>query len=129
MTSYERFGRGYSATQLGIQCTFHRFDRHIQVQPSQRSDVIKVRLTAQLKDWTGGSSELDLDSPGNLRGVFRELNAAFPGIDQRILDDEGRLRDHVNVFVNSENSRDLDHEETRLRDGDVVVILPSVAGG
>jgi len=91
--------------------------------------VIKVRLTAQLKDWTGGSSELDLDSPGNLRGVFRELNAAFPGIDQRILDDEGRLRDHVNVFVNSENSRDLDHEETRLRDGDVVVILPSVAGG
>lgn len=91
--------------------------------------MIRVRLTAQLKDWTGGRSELDLDSPGNLRGVFRELKAAFPGIDQRILDDQGRLRDHVNVFVNNENSRDLDGEETRLRDGDVIVILPSVAGG
>ena len=91
--------------------------------------MIKVRLTAQLKDWTGGASELELGSPRDLRGVFKELNEAFPGIDQRILDDEGRLRDHVNVFVNSQNSRDLDHEETKLRDGDLIIILPSVAGG
>jgi molybdopterin converting factor small subunit len=61
--------------------------------------------------------------------MVSELEAAFPGIGRRIVDDQGRIRAYVNVFVNQDNSRELENERTRLKDGDVVHILPSVAGG
>ena len=86
-------------------------------------------MTAQLKDWTHGASEVELDSAGDLRRTLKKLDEAFPGIGQRIMDDQDRLRANVNVFVNGENSRYLREDETKLKDGDEVVILPSVAGG
>ena len=86
-------------------------------------------MTAQLKDWTHGASEVELDSAGDLRRTLKKLDEAFPGIGQRIMDDQDRLRANVNVFVNGKNSRYLLEDETKLKDGDEVVILPSVAGG
>jgi len=91
--------------------------------------LIRVRLTGQLRDLTRGAPEIDLDSVDDLDGVVRELDAAYPGMGRRIVDDQGRIRRYVNVFVNAENSRALENEKTRLKDGDVVHILPSVAGG
>jgi sulfur-carrier protein len=91
--------------------------------------LIRVRLTAQLKDWTGGVKQVELRSPHDVHEAVMELDSSFPGIAQRILDDQDRVRAHVNIFVNSENSRTLNNEKTRLKDGDVVLILPSVAGG
>jgi sulfur-carrier protein len=91
--------------------------------------LIRVRLTAQLKDFARGAREVELDSADDVQAVVKELDHAFPGIGGRIVDDQGKIRPHVNVFVNSENSRDLEREKTRLRDGDVVHILPSVSGG
>ena len=91
--------------------------------------MIRVCLTAQLRDFARGASEVQLDSADDLRTMVRELDSAFPGIGGRIADDQGRIRAHVNVFVNSENSRELENERTRLKDGDTVHILPSVAGG
>lgn len=70
-----------------------------------------------------------MDAEGDLGTVVKKLDAVFPGIVHNILDDQDRIRTHVNVFVNSENARDLGRERTELRDGDVVHILPSVAGG
>jgi sulfur-carrier protein len=91
--------------------------------------LIRVRLTAQLKDFARGAREVELDSADDVQAVVKKLDHAFPGIGGRIVDDQGKIRPHVNVFVNSENSRDLEREKTRLRDGDVVHILPSVSGG
>ena len=91
--------------------------------------MIRVRLTAQLRDWTGGVSEVQLEKVDDLRTAFEQLDREFPHIGQRILDDQGRIRNHVNVFVNSANARELKREETKLMDGDVVHILPSIAGG
>jgi len=91
--------------------------------------MIRVRLTAQLKDWTRGVSEVRFERAENLRTALKLLDEEFPNIGQRILDDQGRIRNHVNVFVNSSNARELDSEETRLTDGDVIYILPSIAGG
>jgi len=82
-----------------------------------------------LKDLAKGAQEVDLVSAENLNGMVEELDSAFPGIGRRIVDDQGRIRTYVNVFVNSENSRALENEKTRLKDGDVVHILPSIAGG
>ena len=91
--------------------------------------MIRVRLTAQLRDYARGAKEVELDSASDLGSMVSKLEESFPGIGGRIVDDQGRIRAHVNVFVNSENSRELGNERTPLRDGDVVHILPSVAGG
>ncbi len=91
--------------------------------------MIRVRLTAQLRDYAHGAGEVEVDSAPDLVAMVGKLDESFPGIGGRIVDDQGKIRAHVNVFVNSENSRELKNEKTPLRDGDVVHILPSVAGG
>jgi sulfur-carrier protein len=91
--------------------------------------LIRVRLTGQLRDLTNGAREVELDSPVDITGVVGELDRSFPGIGRKIVDDQGKIRSYVNVFVNTENSRDLNSEKTKIRDGDVIHILPSVAGG
>ena len=91
--------------------------------------MITVRLTGQLADLTKGTRELELRTSDDLQSMVKQLDHAYPGIGQRIMDDQERIRAHVNIFVNSENSRDLGKERTKLKDGDIVHILPSVAGG
>ena len=91
--------------------------------------LIRVLLTAQLRDYTNGAGEVELESARDLRAMVDKLEKSFPGIRGRIVDDQGRIRAHVNVFVNYDNSRELGDERTPLKDGDVVHILPSVAGG
>lgn len=91
--------------------------------------MILVSLSGQLRDLTNGAREVTLDSSDDVSQMVAELDRAFPGIGRKIVDDQGRIRPYVNVFVNSENSRDLDRERTKLKDGDTVHVLPSVAGG
>ncbi len=88
-----------------------------------------MHLTGQLRDLTLGTREVEMDSADDLEVMVDKLETKFPGIGRRIVDDQGRIRRYVNVFVNAENSRELENERTRLKDGDVVHILPSVAGG
>jgi MoaD family protein len=91
--------------------------------------LIRVLVSGQLKDLTAGAREVDLEGARDLDEAVRELENAYPGIGRKIVDDQGRIRKYVNVFVNAENSRALNDERTKLKDGDVVHILPSVAGG
>ena len=91
--------------------------------------LIHIRLTAQLRDYARGAGEVEFETAQDLAVMVDKLEREFPGLGGRIVDDQGRIRAHVNVFVNSANSRELENEKTRLRDGDVVHILPSVAGG
>jgi len=93
------------------------------------SRLIRVLLAGQLQDLTRGAREVELDSARDLRSMVAKLDSSFPGLGRRIVDDQGRIRTYVNVFVNKENSRELQEENTRLSDGDVVHVLPSVAGG
>lgn len=91
--------------------------------------MIHIQLTGQLRDWTRGASRVDLDAAPDVLSAVKKLDAAFPGIGQRIVDDQDKIRTHVNVFVNAENSRELGREKAKLQDGDTVHILPSVSGG
>ncbi len=91
--------------------------------------MIKVRLTGQLRDLTQGAREVELESAEDLERMVAKLDKTFPGLGRKIVDDQGKIRTYVNVFVNEENSRELQRERTRLHDGDVVHVLPSVAGG
>lgn len=91
--------------------------------------MIRILLTGQLRDLTRGTREVELGPATDVGAMVGELDRTFPGIGMKIVDDQGRIRPYVNVFVNKENSRDLRREKTRLKDGDTVHILPSVAGG
>lgn len=91
--------------------------------------MIRVNLSGQLKGYTGDAKQLDFEGPKTVLAMLQELDARFPGIKSRILDDQETIRPYVNVFVNGENVRELGRERTPLRDGDMVYILPSVAGG
>jgi MoaD family protein len=91
--------------------------------------MIRVNISGHLKDYTGEAREFEVDSTNDVLAMVVELDHRFPGIRSRILDDQDKTRPYVNIFVNGENARDIEHEGTRLKDGDVVHILPSVAGG
>jgi sulfur-carrier protein len=87
-----------------------------------------VHLPAALSGHAGGQRRVRV-AGATVGGVLAALGRAHPGVGQRVLDDQGVLRRHVNVFVNGESIRYLDGPETPVGDGDEVWILPAVSGG
>lgn len=69
------------------------------------------------------------DGGGTLIAVIEGLEAQFPGLKERILDESGDLRRFVNVYVNGEDVRFQQGVQTELKAGDEVSIVPAVAGG
>lgn len=88
----------------------------------------KVRIPTPLRKLTDGEAQLDVDGH-DLRTVIDNLRQRYPGIGERLLDDDGELRRFVNVFVRDEDVRFQDGMDTSLTDGDTVSIVPAVAGG
>lgn len=87
-----------------------------------------VVLPAALRDYAEGSSEVKA-SGRTLAALLADLDAKFPGICQRVLEDTGVLRAYVNVFVNGSQVHTGDPARVALKDGDRVHIIPSIAGG
>jgi sulfur-carrier protein len=90
--------------------------------------AVTVRIPTQLRTLTGGASEVPIGA-GTLSEVLAGLESAHPGIAERVLDDDGKIRRFVNVFVAEEDVRFLDGLDTAVTDGQVVSIVPAVAGG
>jgi molybdopterin synthase sulfur carrier subunit len=92
------------------------------------SPTVSVRLPTVLRPQANGQSLVQQrgDTVGQ---VVNELVAAFPGLRANLLDDEGRVRKFVNVYVNDEDIRFLQQLDTPVKEGDEVAILPAVAGG
>jgi molybdopterin synthase sulfur carrier subunit len=61
--------------------------------------------------------------------AINELQTRFPGIKERLLDETGAVRRFVNVYVNEEDIRFLENQQTKLKDGDEISIIPAIAGG
>src|SRR6266571_1517141 len=95
---------------------------------TKEGDSVQVYVPYPLRGLTNGVGTVDLHA-SNLAEAIDELNRRFPGLAYRLLDDQGRLRRFVNAFVNEEPVSHLRPDEVPLRAGDVVTILPSVAGG
>jgi molybdopterin converting factor small subunit len=89
--------------------------------------AIEVRIPTILRTYTDGARAVEA-SGDTLRAVIGDLEANHPGIQERIVDDAG-LRRFVNVYLNDEDVRFLDGIDTAVSDGDVVTVLPAVAGG
>ena len=68
-------------------------------------------------------------SGATLGAILEELNATYPGLGERILDEQGAIRRFVNIFVNDEDVRFLQEKETPVSENDEVSIVPAIAGG
>jgi molybdopterin converting factor small subunit len=86
--------------------------------------VAVVRLRAPLSELAGGNRELELDG-ATVAEVLRALEDAHPGVRGWILDEHGRIREHVNVFVN----KDYGREDTSVGAEDRLHVLPAISGG
>jgi sulfur-carrier protein len=87
-----------------------------------------VRIPTQLRELSGGASELELEG-ATVAEVLKALEAAHPGFAERLHDESGELRRFVNVFVADEDIRFLQGLDTPVTDGQTVSIVPAVAGG
>jgi molybdopterin converting factor small subunit len=90
---------------------------------------VTVRVPTILRTLTGGASEVPVDGAATLAEVLDKLDAGHPGIRARVLDDDGKLRRFVNVYVGEDDIRFADGLQTSTPDGTTVSIIPAVAGG
>ncbi len=89
---------------------------------------ITIQIPRELRVLCDGSMTLAL-SASSVRDVLEELERQHPSIHHNICDETGRLRRHINLFVNSSLMRERQGLETVLESGDVITILPAVSGG
>jgi molybdopterin synthase sulfur carrier subunit len=87
-----------------------------------------VRIPTALRTLTGGAAETSVDG-STVGEVLKALDVAHPGMGERLFDAAGNLRRFVNVFVADEDIRFLDGISTPVAGGQVVSIIPAVAGG
>jgi molybdopterin converting factor small subunit len=86
--------------------------------------VATVKLRAPLKDLAGGNREVAIEG-ASVGEILRELERRHPKIEGWVLDEHGRVRRHVNVFVNGERVR----EDAAVASDATVHVLPSISGG
>ncbi len=90
--------------------------------------AVTVRIPQPLRNLTGEKSTVQTDG-ANLGACIANLEATFPGMRDRLMDETGQLRRFVNIYINGEDVRFVDGLGTGLKDGDEVSIVPAVAGG
>ncbi len=89
---------------------------------------VTVRIPGPLRKITEGADKVQMDGE-DLTQLITALEAQYPGMQERLLDDSGELRYFVNLYLNNEDIRFLDGLKTPIKSGDEVSIVPAVAGG
>ena len=88
----------------------------------------KIRIPTPLRKLTNDEELVEVDA-ATIADAINELQTRFPGIKERLLDDTGAVRRFVNVYVNEEDIRFLKNQETAVKSGDEISIIPAIAGG
>ena len=89
---------------------------------------VEVRLPTLLRPHAGGAASVTADG-ASVGDVFVDLGVRYPGLSDQLVDDSGSIHKFVNVYRNDDDVRYLDQLDTKVTDGDVISILPAVAGG
>ena len=89
---------------------------------------VKVRIPTPLQKITKNQTDVIVNS-ANVRQLIEDLEKSYPGMKERLCDEKGSLRRFINIYVNEEDIRFLKMDQTPLKDGDEVSIIPAIAGG
>jgi MoaD family protein len=89
---------------------------------------VVVKIPTPLRPVVGGQAEVKMEG-ATVGEVLRQMDSQFKGFGERVLDDGKSVKRFINVFVNEDNIRDKDNLDTKLKPGDTISILPSIAGG
>lgn len=89
---------------------------------------VQVRIPTPLRRFTAGAEEVG-GNGDTVGAVVDNLEDQFPGIKERLCDEEGRVRRFVNIYVNGDDIRFLTNLETVVKEGDELSIVPAIAGG
>ena len=87
-----------------------------------------VRIPTPLRKLTNNDELVEVNA-ATISDAINELQSRYPGIKERLLDETGAVRRFVNVYVNEEDIRFLQNQQTKLKDGDEISIIPAIAGG
>jgi molybdopterin converting factor small subunit len=90
--------------------------------------AVEVKLPTLLRVHAGGASSVSAEG-ATIGEVFADLTSRFPGLSSNLLGEDGSLHKFVNVYRNDDDIRYLEALDTKVADGDVISILPAVAGG
>jgi molybdopterin synthase sulfur carrier subunit len=90
--------------------------------------TITLHVLGSLRTYCAGAAQLSI-SASTVRAALADLERSQSALYRNVCDETGTVRRHLNVFVNSDNVRDLNGIDTPLASGDVVTILPAVSGG
>jgi MoaD family protein len=89
--------------------------------------AVEVRVTSTLQNLVGGKSVQG--QGGTVGALLDDLDGRYPGFRKQISGEDGQLHRFVNIYLNDEDIRYLQALETPVADGDVISILPALAGG
>ncbi|MBA3533456.1 MAG: MoaD/ThiS family protein [Ardenticatenales bacterium] len=87
-----------------------------------------IFVPTPLRRLTGGQSKVTIEAD-TVREVLEKLEASYPGVKERLLDDDGEIKRFINVFVDGEEIRSLQGEATVVGVKSEVSIIPAMAGG
>ena len=90
--------------------------------------AVTVKIPTPLRRLTNQKDKVSA-SGANVSAIVEELDKEYPGIKERLCDENGALRHFVNIYINGEDVRYVDGINTAVKDGDEVSIVPAVAGG
>ena len=92
--------------------------------------MITFELPRALRPHAEGSTEVVVEAPcATVREALEALATYWPGVTERVLDERGEIRPHVNIFVEAESVRFLRGLDTPVAERDTITILPAVSGG
>ncbi|MDR1977027.1 MAG: MoaD/ThiS family protein [Campylobacteraceae bacterium] len=90
--------------------------------------AVTILIPTALRQFTDNLSEIEVEA-SSVRKSLERLKEAYPDLEKHIFSPDGALRNFVNVYVNEDDIRQKDGIDTALKDKDVVLLIPSIAGG
>ncbi len=90
--------------------------------------AVQVRIPTPLRKFTDGRDTVEIDGD-SVSAIIANLDVKYPGLKDRICDEDGSVRRFVNLYVNGDDIRFLDNLTSAVKEGDEISIVPAIAGG
>ncbi len=90
--------------------------------------AVKVMIPTPLRSYTGNKDSVEVEGQ-TIDEVLLNLTEKYPQLKRHLFADDGRLRNFINIYVNDEDVRYLEKGDTKVKEGDIISIIPAIAGG